>query len=180
VHLTFIERVEGLVVPKGWMGSWEPREDDLESDVSEFVCSPPPPPTPAATAVLGTFPDVIAKIASVSFNGIGSFWPSRELGSGQPVLGGLHDCNKAPIKTFAELVSPKIRKFLAGLRKGTIMVRSHYPDILYLSQLELLDLVNGDPDMSNPEPMYLEHGDGWQFMFDFEYTRIKSILDWDR
>jgi hypothetical protein len=129
--------------------------------------------------VLAAFPDIIKKIGEVPFNGIGSFWPGSS-SVDQPELCGYYDREDAPFATFAEYVVPQIHEILTGLREGTRMTMWHRADLFYLQYLELLDLINNDPDMSNPEPMYLDHGDGWQFMFDSGRTHVKCILDWER
>jgi hypothetical protein len=181
VHLTFIERVEGIVEPgfSGWIEKGKPEYDSSDDEDFEDADRIRPRPTPVATAVLATLPDIFKRISSVPFEGMGSLWPSLDTETEEPVLGHRYDRNAPPIKTFAEFLRPNILDFLEELRDGTRQVTLHYPDILYLSHLELLDLVDNDPDMTSPEPMYLDHGDGWQFMFDTELTRVKCILDWE-
>jgi hypothetical protein len=164
--LVFVERVDGHVEP----GSM---------DILGTVDYGPPmrySMTPASHAVVSSFPKIVEKIAAAPFDGMGSFWPSKD----GPVLGGHYAKDGRQFKTFADYLGPCIRDTLKRIDHGAVQIREHVPQLFYLSLLELLDLVSNDPDMSRPEPMFLDHGDQWQFMFDTARTRIVGIIDWER
>jgi hypothetical protein len=172
IFLTFIERVDGVVIANRPI-SWEHAHRESKTTVPFLEW-------PATKALLSSFPKVVEKVATVSFDGIGSFWIDSGNPSGQPVLGGLRlNRDEPPFTTFADYVTPRIHQRLEELQTGRTSVLWHHPGVFYLSYLELLDLVNNDPDMSQPEPMYLDHADDWQCILDNDQTHIKSIIDWE-
>jgi hypothetical protein len=161
LHLTFVERVDGVAL-EGRVGDWKP---DLSSD--DAVAR-------AAKAVLASFPDILKKIAAEPFSGMGSFW-----GQAKPTLGGMAR-DDAPSATFADYALPRIHKTLDDLQSGTVTVLYSHPGLFYLSFLELRDLIAHDRDMTTPEPMYLHHGDEWQLLLSHTHTQVQSIIDWER
>lgn len=84
-----------------------------------------------------------------------------------------------PYTTFRDFINVRLEAQLADLEAGTVMVVNHNPLLFYLAILELRELVNGDAEMTSPQPTYLFHADFWQFMFDTDRTRVVGIIDWE-
>lgn len=171
--MLFLERMEGYIAPRKEGGWWGKLTDE------GFV------PSQYVDLVMEEFPQIIEKIAEVPFDRMGTFWPNpfdkrvdAAPGLG-PLIGG-RDGTSGPYPTFAAYMNDAIQHQLAELHDGSVHVEHHRPEVYYLSLLELRALVNGDADMSNPEPMYLFHNDYWQFMFNAERDKIVGILDWEQ
>lgn len=176
----FVERVDGIAEPilrGGWVGP-------TKHENGEMVRVPPP----SAGAVLAAWPGIVEKIAAVRFDRIGAFWPNDDPDQnpvvGQFFMGGSGWSRRigpahGPYSTFSEFVNSKIQAKLADLEAGTVHVVDHNPVLYYLALLELRELVNGDAEMTSPQPTYLFHDDYWQFMFDPTRSRVVGIIDWE-
>lgn len=178
--MMFVERVEGMAEPilrGGWVGP-------TVYDEGKMMRVPPP----SAAAVLAAWPEIVEKLTAIPFGGIGTFWPDEDPDA-NPVLGPFFMGGSGwsrrigpahgPYATFSEFINARLQAQLADLEAGTVQVVHHNPVLYYLALLELRELVNGDVEMTSPQPTYLFHDDYWQFMFDMERKSVVAIIDWE-
>ncbi|GMK54951.1 hypothetical protein CspeluHIS016_0200070 [Cutaneotrichosporon spelunceum] len=193
--LMVLQEMLGKLVPRVWLPPQDPNFEftyllmefvEGQSLHSFFDAKAIHEMRPPVKAAVSDYAEIMIKLASRSFNGVGSLYPAKP--SGYTVGPALSDIRGSvptigPFRTSQDLHLARIDHYLNMVQVTTLrppeLAGNPVRILRYLVALELRDLIRGCTEMAREGATYIKHTDDAAHNMLGVDGRINAIIDWE-